>query len=303
MRSMDAISKSTQEHSGQPGEWKQKAPETLEQTLTLSAAIMARLRGPGGCPWDRDQTFDSIRRYTLEETYEVFDAIDRKDWAGLKDELGDLLLQVLFYAQMAREAGFFELQDVISNLNDKLVRRHPHVFADRKGVETAGQVVANWEEIKKTEREQKYGQAGRATQQSLLDTVLRSLPALAEAEKLGSKAASVGFDWEEADPVFAKLEEELGELRSAIQGGCSAENLAGQQEELGDVLFTVVNLSRKLGLHAELALHASNRKFRRRFSSMERSLDSGRTLKELSSAELEELWNEAKAQERQATAE
>jgi len=247
---------------------------------------MARLRAPGGCPWDREQTFATIRRYTLEETYEVLDAIEREDWPGLTDELGDLLLQVLFYAEMAREAGYFELRDVIENLNAKLVRRHPHVFDDRVGVESADQVLANWEEIKKQER------AERGATASLLDAVPRNLPALMEAGKLGSKAASVGFDWDSAAPVFDKLDEELNELREAIAAGDSA----AQTEELGDLLFTVVNLARKLGVQAELALRASNAKFRRRLEAMESSVAG--PLAERSSAELEELWNRAKSAER-----
>ncbi len=256
---------------------------------------MARLRAPDGCPWDREQTFDSIRRYTLEEAYEVLDAIERQDWTGLKDELGDLLLQVLFYTEMAREARYFELQDVIENLNAKLIRRHPHVFADRAGVENSDQVLANWEEIKKQERAER----GDSEEFSLLDTVPRGLPALMEASKLGSKAASVGFDWESAAPVFEKLEEEMGELRHAIAERNSTGNDAAQQEELGDVLFTVVNLARKLGLQAELALRASNAKFRQRFRQMESQSSPAQTLAELSSAELEQLWNRAKACERE----
>src|SRR5665213_2529724 len=180
---------------------------------------MAQLRAPGGCPWDSEQTFDFVRRYTLEETYEVLDAIERKDWPGLKDELGDLLLQVLFYAELAREAGYFQLQDVIGNLNAKLIRRHPHVFANGAGVDSAEQVLANWEEIKKRESRDR----GEVENVSLLDSVPRGLPALMEASKLGSKAASVGFDWGNAAPVFEKLEEELSELRSAI-----SENSLGQ---------------------------------------------------------------------------
>ena len=258
----------------------------LQQSFARAVAIMAQLRGPGGCPWDREQTFDSIRRYTLEETYEVLDAIERKDWPGLKDELGDLLLQVLFYAEMAQEAGYFQLQDVIENLNEKLVRRHPHVFANREGVETSAQVLANWEEIKQSER----AGSSNAKEKHLLDTVPRGLPALIEASKLGSKAASVGFDWADAAPVFDKLQEELDELREAMAAG----RLADQEEELGDVLFTVVNLARKLGVQSEFALRASNAKFRRRFASMETSAPA---LAELAPNELEMLWDRAKTAE------
>lgn len=268
-------------------------PSSLEQIFSRAVQIMARLRAPGGCPWDREQTFDSIRRFTLEETYEVLDAIEREDWPGLKDELGDLLLQVLFYAEMAQEAGYFRLQDVIENLNAKLIRRHPHVFAERAGVENSEQVIKNWEEIKRTER---AGHEGM--QASILNAIPRALPALMEASKLGSKAASLGFDWPDVAPVFEKLEEELSELRDAIAQNNSAE----QQEELGDVLFTVVNLARKLGLQAEFALRSSNAKFRERFRQMEISSGETRPLETLSPDELEQLWNRAKARERKELA-
>ncbi len=251
---------------------------------------MARLRAPNGCPWDREQTFDSIRKHTLEETYEVLDAIERKDWPGLKDELGDLFLQVLFYAEMAEEAGYFTLQEVMENLNEKLIRRHPHVFANREGVDTAAQVVANWEQIKQQERTG----SRNAREKSLLDAVPRALPALVEASKLGSKAASIGFDWENAAPVFEKLQEELNELRQAMAVGRQAE----QEEELGDVLFTVVNLARKLGVQSELALRGSNAKFRRRFAAMEKGPASAVSIAELAPEELERLWDNVKAEER-----
>ncbi len=185
------------------------AATPLEQSFSRAVQIMERLRAPGGCPWDREQTFDTIRRYTLEETYEVLDAIERRDWRGLKDELGDLLLQVLFYAEMAAEEQYFELQDVIENLSAKLIRRHPHVFDGRTGVATSEQVSKNWNEIKKSERSER----GDAEPDSLLDAIPRNLPALIEASKLGSKAASIGFDWEDAASALEKLNYEIGELR------------------------------------------------------------------------------------------
>ena len=267
---------------------------SLEKSFARAAAIMAQLRAPGGCPWDREQTFDSIRRYTLEETYEVLDAIERKDWAGLKDELGDLLLQVLFYAEMAQEEKLFTLQDVTDNLNEKLIRRHPHVFANRDGVGTSVQVLQNWEEIKRSER----ANAPNARKVSMLDEVPRSLPALMEASKLGSKAASIGFDWADAAPIFDKLHEELDELRQAIASG----EQKAQEEELGDVLFTVVNLARKLGVQSEFALRASNAKFRRRFAAIEASTSATSSLNDLGPEELEKLWNCAKANERKGHA-
>lgn len=265
----------------------------LQQAFTRAVEIMAQLRAPRGCPWDREQTFDSIRRYTLEETYEVLDAIENRDWNGLNDELGDLLLQVLFYAEMAQEAGHFQLVDVLENLSAKLIRRHPHVFAGRAGVENSQQVLANWEEIKKQERTERKGPNAA----SLLQDIPRNLPALMEASKLGSKASSVGFDWQSAAPVFDKLEEELRELRCSV----ADDDQAGKEEEIGDVLFTVVNLARKLGVQPEMALRATNAKFRRRFADMESSAIASGTLREMSSEELEGLWIAAKHRERKGT--
>src|SRR5580698_7624584 len=195
------------------------------QNFVEAVAIMARLRAPGGCPWDREQTFDSIRKYTLEETYEVFDAIERRNWTDLKEELGDLLLQVLFYAEMAAEAGDFTISDVIEGLNRKLIRRHPHVFGDEaaaagnvvEGLETDGidakQVLRNWEQIKQLE---KNAQVKDEEIRGRLDAVPRALPALAEATKLGSKAAKSGFDWPDERGLFDKLQEEIGELETEL---------------------------------------------------------------------------------------
>ncbi len=264
--------------------------DPLQQTFLQAVAIMARLRAPGGCPWDREQTFHSIQRNTLEETYEVLDAIDRQNWPDLKDELGDLLLQVLFYAEMAQEAGYFTLQQVMENLNAKLIRRHPHVFAGLNGVDKAETVLANWETIKQQE---KAADEKDSKSTSLLDEVPRTFPALMEAEKIGKKAASVGFDCTSAEEVLLKLEEEIAELREAM----AARDVKHQEEELGDVLFTVVNLARKIKIPAEMALRASNVKFRRRFAGMERRSADGKPLADRSAAELETLWMEAKAEE------
>src|ERR1700754_1781569 len=178
--------------------------------LAESIAIMARLRGPDGCPWDREQTFDSIKRYTLEETYEVFDAIERRAWPDLKDELGDLLLQVLFYAQMASEAGYFTIQDVASSLNAKLIRRHPHIFAGAQAAD-ADTVLRNWEQIKQSEKKSSANE-----QLSLLDDIPRTMPAVLEAAKLGSRASKVGFDWPDTSGLFDKLQEEIGELKAEL---------------------------------------------------------------------------------------
>ena len=264
-----------------------------------AVGIMARLRAPGGCPWDREQTFASIRKYTLEETYEVLDAIEREHWADLEDELGDLLLQVLFYAEMAAEAGHFGIGDVIAGLNRKLVRRHPHVFGEEAsaaagnraaGLETDGlgaaEVLRNWDEIKKLEKKPVREGAGR------LDGVSRTMPALSEAGKIGAKAAKVGFDWPDVQGVVEKLREECGELEAEVAGGDG--KAAG--EELGDLLFTVANLARHLKVDPELALRDANAKFRRRFAGMEAAAE--RPLEELAAAELEALWVRSKDAER-----
>ena len=263
-----------------------------------AVAIMARLRGPGGCPWDREQTFSSIRKYTLEETYEVLDAIEREHWGDLSDELGDLLLQVLFYAEMADEAGHFSITEVIEGLNRKLVRRHPHVFGDEAAAEAgnraenletegigAAEVLRNWDAIKKLEKASQGRGAGR------LEGVSRAMPALAEAGKIGSKAAKAGFDWPDVNGVMAKLREETAELETEIDAG----NRELAAEELGDLLFTMANLARHLKVDPELALRDANAKFRRRFAAMEAA--SGRPLEELQADELEALWTGSKAAE------
>jgi ATP diphosphatase len=268
-----------------------------------SVAIMARLRGPGGCPWDREQSFATIRKYTLEETYEVLDAIEREHWDDLGEELGDLLLQVLFYAQMGDEAGYFSIVDVLAHLNRKLIRRHPHVFGDEASaaagnraqvdsataLEASG-VLANWEAIKRAEK--KAGKSDDGASASLMDGVPRSFPALLEATKLGSKAAKVGFDWPDHAGLLEKVEEECREIEIEVLAGAAPEAVEG---EVGDLLFTVVNLARHLKVDPELALRRTNAKFRRRFAAMEQA--SGRELSERSAAELEALWAQAKQQE------
>jgi XTP/dITP diphosphohydrolase/ATP diphosphatase len=261
---------------------------------------MARLRAPGGCPWDREQSFDSIRKYTLEETYEVFDAIERRDWPHLAEELGDLLLQVLFYAEMAANDGHFNITDVLNHLNNKLVRRHPHVFGEEASraagnradvdAEVGGSsaaVLRNWEEIKLAEKRP----AATTEPVSRLDSVQRAMPALAEAAKLGAKARKSGFDWPNWRDLLPKLVEETAELEAEAASDDPARKPA-VEAELGDLLFTVVNLGRHLGVDAEMALRGCNRRFRQRFSAME--LASERPLEELSPDELEALWAAAK---------
>jgi nucleoside triphosphate diphosphatase len=267
--------------------------EELSETaasLQRAVAIMAKLRGPGGCPWDREQTFDSIKRHTLEETYEVFDAIERRAWPDLKDELGDLLLQVLFYAQMAKEAGYFDLRDVAENLNAKLIRRHPHIFGDAEAAD-AGAVLRNWEAIKVEEKKAKGGEGGASG--SLMGDVARSMPAMMEAGKLGSKAAKVGFDWPDTSGLFEKMDEEIGELQIEVRRG----NEDGVEGEFGDLLFTAVNLARHLKVDAEAALRRSNAKFRARFAAMEKSAGGAAGLEAMSAEGLEKLWVAAKVAE------
>ena len=267
-----------------------------ERALGALLALMARLRDPQrGCPWDREQTFSSIAPYTIEEAYEVADAIERGEREGLRDELGDLLFQVVFHARMAEERGWFDFAAVATTIHDKLVRRHPHVFAGASP--TPQELVRAWEEQKAQERAASAGPepAGEGT---VLAGVPRALPALVRAAKLGRRAARVGFDWPDAREVRAKVLEELHEMDGALaageagEAGCDAGVVA---DELGDLLFSIVNWSRHLKLDAEAALRAANAKFERRFATMEslaraRSLD----LESLSAAEWDALWREAK---------
>jgi ATP diphosphatase len=251
--------------------------------LQRAAAIMARLRAPDGCPWDREQTFDTIKRHTLEETYEVFDAIERRAWPDLKDELGDLLLQVLFYAQMASEAGYFDLTGVAENLNAKLIRRHPHIFSDTIATDSAA-VLRNWDQIKLEEKK------STPATSSILDEIPRSMPATLEATKLGSKAAKVGFDWPDASGLFDKLAEETAELRAEIDRA----EIDRIEAEFGDLLFTAMNLARHLHIDAESALRRTNAKFRSRFAAMERQSGGANQLAAMSAEDLERLWSDAK---------
>jgi nucleoside triphosphate diphosphatase len=270
--------------------------------------IMAALRTPGtGCPWDLAQDFASIAPYTIEEAYEVADAIARGDLADLRDELGDLLLQVVFHARMAEEQGAFDFGDVVRGLTDKLLRRHPHVFGDAKGL-SAKAVEDLWERIKMQEREQKQrgqkerGQKERAREvegreAGALAGVAVALPALTRAFKLQAKAGKVGFDWNDPRAVLAKIREEADEIEAEFAGGASAAATA----EVGDLLFAVVNLARHLDAEPEAALRAANLKFERRFAAIERALAArGKSPREATLAEMEELWTQAKAAERAA---
>jgi MazG family protein len=247
--------------------------------------IMARLRSPDGCPWDREQNFDTIKPYTLEETYEVMDAIDRRDWRGLADELGDFMLQAVFYAQMASEQGLFNIEDSLDAINEKLVRRHPHVFGTGEA-NTAEEVKRRWDEIKADER-----QSRGEEHQKLLDGVPRNLPALMEAQQVASKAARTGFDWDSIEQVFQKMHEELDELAEARASGAQDE----VEDELGDLLFVLVNIARFLKVDPEQALRKTNAKFRRRFGYVEERLrERGKSPQDSDIEEMESLWQEAK---------
>jgi tetrapyrrole methylase family protein / MazG family protein len=248
--------------------------------------LMTTLRGPDGCPWDRKQTLPDLKPYVIEEAYEVVDAIDRDDRSALLEEVGDLLLEAVFIAEITREEGTFDVYDSITAIHDKLVRRHPHVFAGAKA-DDAEQVLVNWEKLKSEER--------KAENKSVLSGVPQSMPALLKASRLTEKAARVGFDWRRTDDVFDKLDEEMAELREAVTSG----EAARIQDEIGDLLFTIANIARKVGANAEEALQSTNRKFMRRFESMEKQVhERGQNLDQLELEEMDALWDAAKAEER-----
>jgi MazG family protein len=301
-------------------------PSTGER-FERAVYILARLRGPGGCPWDQEQTFDSIKPHTLEETYEVLEAIDNRDWDELPGELGDLLLQVLFYAQMAKDQGTFSIDEVLDRLSNKLIDRHPHVFGDVK-VETSSEVLRNWQTLKAQEKEKKKRQHGEAATdakptESVLGGVSTAMPAMMEAYKLSSRAAQVGFDWPDMDGLFEKLQEETEELQERLkefpapgprphsQGVAGAgkpqvseELRQNLEDEVGDLFFVLVNIARYLALDPESALRRTNRKFKRRFQWMEEQLRaSGRNPQQASTTELESLWQQAKRETSEAALE
>jgi len=270
---------------------KPTAAEALERLL----GVMAKLRSPdGGCPWDREQTFATIAPYTIEEAYEVADAIAGGDVAAIREEVGDLLFQIVFYAQMAREAGQFDFADVALGIAEKMERRHPHVFGhDAEKPASADAQVSAWEAVKDAERQDK---GLPETPASVLDGVARALPALTRAEKLTKRAARHRFDWADADQVLDKIEEEIRELRAEMKAGNAKERVG---DELGDLLLAVANLGRKLEIDPEAALRASNDKFTRRFQRVEALLRlRGKTPGESTLEEMDALWNQAKAEER-----
>jgi tetrapyrrole methylase family protein/MazG family protein len=252
--------------------------------------LIARLRAPGGCPWDREQTHETVKPMTIEEAYEVAHAIDERDDDELMGELGDLLLQVVFHANIAEEREAFALGEIIERVSDKMIRRHPHVFGDDEA-STSGEVLRSWEAIKAREREEK----GR-DDDSMLDSVHRGLPAVMEAFQMTTKVSRVGFDWPDADGALVKLDEEVEELREAVREKADQEAIA---EEVGDLLFVGVNVARLAGVDPESALKAANRKFRRRFHHVETRLrEDGRRPADSTLEEMDRLWDEAKALER-----
>jgi ATP diphosphatase len=268
----------------------------MSASLDRLVQVMARLRDPnGGCPWDLEQDFKSIAPYTLEETYEVVEAIEQNDPVAIKDELGDLLFQIVFHAQMGREAGLFDLDQIAAHVADKMIERHPHVFGDRDA-HTAQAVLANWENDKAKKREAKASADGQAI--SALDGVSPALPASTRAVKLQNRAARVGFDWPEARDIIAKIREEIAELETEID---RRDNRDAVEDEFGDVFFAVINLARRLNVDPETALRRTNRKFERRFRGIEQRLAAeGRAVKDASLEEMEKIWCEVKAEERAA---
>ncbi len=284
---------------------------------------MARLRGPGGCPWDREQTFDTIKPYTLEEAYEVIEAIDARDWDELTGELGDLLLQVLFYAEMAQEEKRFSIDDVLDRLSNKLVGRHPHVFGEVKA-DTPGEVLRNWQALKAEEKKKRQQESGEEIKkedhpESVLAGMSTAMPSMMEAHKISSRVAHVGFDWPNVEELFAKLAEETNELRKNLEeypapgpqpqptagvagarGAKIPEELRERlEDEVGDMFFVMVNIARYLALDPESALRKTNRKFRRRFQYLEERLrENGRKPVDASLEEMESLWQQAKQQEK-----
>ncbi|MGB6544146.1 MAG: nucleoside triphosphate pyrophosphohydrolase [Candidatus Acidiferrales bacterium] len=279
------------------------------QLFEALVALQARLRAPGGCPWDREQTHESLRTYLVEETYEVLDALESGRADKIAGELGDLLLQIVFHAELGRESGRFDISDVIEHVHAKMVRRHPHVFGDARA-RTSGEVLRKWEQLKAEERKAERGselgdgtesdrdKAGPKSSESILDGVSGGLPALIEAQQLTRRAANVGFDWPRVEGILEKLAEETAELREALLTSRESPRTSHEvEDEVGDLLFVVVNLARFLGFDSEIALKRASRKFKARFQMMERfARDERRPLGDLNAEDLDRLWEQAKAQ-------
>ena len=261
-------------------------PDAAGHEFQKLVDIMRRLRGPGGCPWDREQTLESLRGFVLEETYEVLDAIDRGDHEALRGEIGDLLFEGVFLAQIEADEGRFDVSESLRAIAEKLIRRHPHIFGEKSGIDTPGQVVEQWEQIKA--REQK--DAGE--RRSILRGVPKSMPSLLRAHEIGTRVAAVGFDWTRMTDVVDKIEEEVRELRASVEGGEGRER---EEEEMGDLLFSIANLARKLGIEPESALRKANEKFSARFEALERRFEeSGRSVHDATLEEMEAVWQQIK---------
>jgi MazG family protein len=276
----------------------------MPKTFHDLVALMDRLRSPGGCPWDREQTYATLAPMLLEEAYEAFDALEEAREgrpAALREELGDLLFQITFFARVASERGEFNINDVIDEVHAKMVRRHPHVFGDTEAGDTA-EVLRNWEAIKAEEKRAAGKSAGNSENSSILDGVSTKAPALIEAHQISTKVARVGFDWTQIKDIFEKLQEEVDELREAINAHADTKDEADHarvREEIGDLLFVVTNIARRLNVEPEAALKLSNRKFRHRFGHIEASLrEQNRKFDQATLEELEELWQEAKRGEK-----
>ena len=285
---LKAHKKSPSRRTSSKGQSSSRIGEEFEKLV----GVMARLRAPGGCPWDREQTHATLRTYLIEEAYEVLDALDSTDAAKFSEELGDLLLQVLFHAQIAREEKRFSITDVIREIHDKMVRRHPHVFGDTQA-KTAADVLRNWEIIKEEERAKSGAPVKGKAPESYLDGLPRTLPALLEALQLTRKAARVGFDWADVNGIFAKLIEETQELQNAL--GHSEKDASRIEGEVGDILFVAVNLARFLQVDPEVALKKTSAKFTRRFHQMEQfAREQGTTLAQTPREQLESFWDRSK---------
>jgi len=257
--------------------------------------IMATLRGPNGCPWDKQQDFNSLKPMLVEEVYEVLEAIEEKNFDGLSEELGDLLLHIVFHAQLGKESGQFDINTVLDKISEKLVRRHPHVFGDET-VSSPEEVIKNWEAIKAQEKAAKLKNR-TPEQRSLLEGIPSKLPAIHEAHQISSRAARVGFDWPDVEGIFEKLQEEVRELREVIAEGDDGGRRERLEDEIGDMLFVIVNIARYLKIDSESALKRANRKFKSRFQYMENELaKQGKTVEQVSLDEMEALWQKAKSE-------
>ncbi len=273
----------------------ERVPKTTGEKFERLVQIMATLRGPTGCPWDKEQDFNSLKPMLVEEVYEVLEAVENNDFDGIAEELGDLLLHVVFHAYLGKEAGHFDINTVIDKISEKLIRRHPHVF----GNETAGtadEVIKNWEAIKAKEKEQRL-KSRTPEQRSLLEGIPSKLPAIHEAHQISSRAARVGFDWPDIEGIFNKLQEEVRELKDVISGEADDKRRERLEDEIGDILFVIVNISRYLKIDSESALKRANRKFKSRFQYMEGELaKQGKALDQTPLEEMEALWQKAKSE-------